>query len=199
VNYIKNSAGRFGLPADLDRATMVKGATVQQWDDIFTGGLEHTISFIRLRLAKTSLGLASSSQGDQLATRMLLEGILAILQSDDFVSVQKFAELSKLDENEAGRELNDWLCAKKVFALDVDNRLFFPRYAFDFSGRVRVVGGMARVIEIFANAKDAVSTALWFLADNSYLAGGRPKDVLQIAPEAVVSSAIFEVSEDRHG
>ena len=40
--------------------------------------------------------------------------------------------------------------------------------------------------------------ATWFLADNSYLGGQRPQDLLATAPARVIAAAQDEVQETAH-
>lgn len=55
------------------------------------------------------------------------------------------------------------------------------------------------IIAIFRDKKGGWSMASWFLANNSYLDGFAPKDVLDKDPAAVLAAARGEVCGVLHG
>lgn len=75
----------------------------------------------------------------------------------------------------------------RIFSVDIDGTTLFPGFQFDGRGKPR--GVVARVIEAFGAKLSGWELALWFTSANTWLGDARPVAQLESSPDAVVDAA----------
>ncbi|HYU31743.1 MAG TPA: phasin family protein [Thermoanaerobaculia bacterium] len=89
--------------------------------------------------------------------------------------------------------LDRWRRERKIFAVADRKATYVPGFQFDDKGHPRPA--VARVIQLLGDTTSEWGLALWFAADNGWLDGRRPVDLLASAPEEVVEAAEREAEE----
>lgn len=89
--------------------------------------------------------------------------------------------------------LNRWKREGKIFVVTHRDEVHLPNFQFDERGRPRPA--VARVIQLLGGTTSEWGLALWFAANNGWLGGKRPVDLLASAPEKVVEAAEREAEE----
>ena len=130
---------------------------------------------------------------------MLARARKAVLDSGDWLTAAEIAQLAGLSATNPSTQPNKWKKQGQIFAIHHNGVDYFPDYGLDRSTNFRPLTAMARVIEVFAEHKDAWGMAYWFLSVNSFLGGKRPQDLLATAPDRVIDAARDEVQEIAHG
>lgn len=120
------------------------------------------------------------------AARVELMNEFGLLSSSDV------AELNQSKAENRAALASRWKSEGKVFSVKHDGRDWFPGFQFETDGRPREIVG--RVLGALGEAR-GWETALWFTGPSGYLAGRRPVDLLDDAPEAVVEAARREAEE----
>ncbi len=92
---------------------------------------------------------------------------------------------------------NRWKQAKKIFAIPVDGKDLYPAYALDQGGQPLPV--VKKILQIFGDTKTPWALAFWFGSANSWLGGQKPKDLLAVKPEKVITAAMSEKEGAIHG
>ena len=130
---------------------------------------------------------------------MLVRARKAVLESGDWLTAAEIAQVAGLSTRNPSAQPNKWKKQGLIFAINHGGADYFPGYGLDRDTGFRPVKALARVIEIFAEHKDAWGMAYWFRSDNSFLGGKRPQDLLASAPERVIEAARDEVQQVAHG
>jgi hypothetical protein len=84
------------------------------------------------------------------------------------------------------------LLSGKVFSILFDGTDLYPAFQFRHGETRPEVG---RVLERFGGKLSAWQIAFWFVAENGWLDGKRPVDLLDSQPSAVVEAASREFTE----
>jgi hypothetical protein len=82
---------------------------------------------------------------------------------------------------------NRWKQEGKIFSVNHQGLVFFPAFQFDDDGQPLPVS--ARSLAALGRESGGWELALWFMAANGWLDGGRPVDFLWKEPEAVARAA----------
>ncbi|MNE46813.1 hypothetical protein D3C80_1411730 [compost metagenome] len=90
-----------------------------------------------------------------------------------------------------------WKSSGKIFAIQLQGKDFYPEYALDEGYRPLPI--IKKIILMFGERKTSWGLATWFGADNSWLGGRKPKDMLISAPEQVLLAAREETLRGTHG
>jgi len=100
--------------------------------------------------------------------------------------------LSGRTSRNAALTASRWKGQKKLFAVPFGGHDRYPAFQFK-DGRPQPVVG--RVLARLGGRLSPWQTAFWFVAENGWLAGRRPVDLLDADPDAVVEAAGHEVTE----
>jgi Poly(hydroxyalcanoate) granule associated protein (phasin) len=82
---------------------------------------------------------------------------------------------------------NRWKQEGKIFSVSHQGLVFFPAFQFDDDGQPLPV--IASILATVGRQSTGWELALWFMAANGWLDGGRPVDVLRKEPEAAAQAA----------
>ena len=82
---------------------------------------------------------------------------------------------------------NRWKQEGKIFSVNHQGLVFFPAFQFDDNGQPLPV--IAPMLATVGRQSTGWELALWFIAANGWLDGGRPVDLLRKEPEVVVQAA----------
>lgn len=129
---------------------------------------------------------------------MLVRARQAVLESGDWLTAAQIADLAGLSTRNPSAQPNKWKKQGLIFAIHHNGVDYFPGYGLDPAANFRPLKALARVIAAFAGHKDGWGMAYWFRADNSFLGGQRPQDLLATDPERVIAAALDEVQEIGH-
>jgi hypothetical protein len=130
---------------------------------------------------------------------MLIQARKAVLESGDWLTAADVAQLAGLSTRNPSAQPNKWKKQEQIFAIHHGGIDYFPGYGLDPDAGFRPFKAMARIIEAFSGHKDSWGMAYWFRADNSFLGGKRPQDLLASAPERVIEAARDEAQGITHG
>ncbi|WP_299314972.1 hypothetical protein [uncultured Halomonas sp.] len=130
---------------------------------------------------------------------MLIQARKAVLESGDWLTAADVAQLAGLSTRNPSAQPNKWKKQGQIFAIHHGGIDYFPGYGLDPDAGFRPFKAMGRIIEAFAGHKDGWGMAYWFRADNGFLGGKRPQDLLASAPERVIEAARDEVRGITHG
>lgn len=92
---------------------------------------------------------------------------------------------------------NRWKQSKKIFAIPVDGKDLYPAYALDEGGQPLPV--VKKILQIFDNTKTPWALAFWFGTANSWLGSQKPKDLLTVKPDIVITAATQDKEGAIHG
>lgn len=120
-----------------------------------------------------------------------------ILRESDWLTARDISLRAGLAQSNPSAAPNRWKAKKRIFALPVNGRDYYPAYALD-EGYIPLPV-MGRVIALFGERKTPWGLAVWLGSDNSWLGGRKPKDLLRSEPEAVCRAAQAEVAGPVHG
>lgn len=123
----------------------------------------------------------------------------SILQGGDFILPKEVSRLAGYSETNPSVYPNKWKRSGKIFAIQNDNKDYFPFYALNPRNKYQPREQVGEVLRIFGNSKDAWGMALWFASLNSFLDDERPQDILATDPDRVVAAAEDEMAEIEHG
>jgi len=130
---------------------------------------------------------------------MLVQARKEVLESGDWLTAAEVAQLAGLSTRNPSAQPNKWKKQGLIFAISHNGVDYYPGYGLDRDAGFRPLKAMAKVIEAFGGHKDGWGMAYWFRADNSFLGGKRPQDLLAPAPERVIAAAQDEVEQVAHG
>jgi hypothetical protein len=130
---------------------------------------------------------------------MLARSRKAVLESADWLTAAKLAEVAGLSSSNPSTQPNKWKRERRIFAIHHNGVDYFPGYGLDPEAGWRPRKALKPVLEIFGDKKDGWGLAYWFLSVNSFLGGRRPQDVLKLDPEQVLAAAADELEGVVHG
>jgi hypothetical protein len=130
---------------------------------------------------------------------MLARARTAVLQSGDWMTAAEIAQVAGFSTSNPSAQPNKWKRDGAIFAIRHNGVDYFPSYGLDPKAGYRPLKSMARVIDIFRDAKDAWGMSYWFGSVNSFLGGKRPQDLLAVEPDRVIAAARDELEEVAHG
>lgn len=129
---------------------------------------------------------------------MLVKARRAVLESGDWLTAAQIAELTGLTSRNPSAQPNKWKKQGQIFAISHNGSDYFPGYGLDADAGFRPLKSLAKVIEAFGDHKDGWGLAYWFRAENSFLGGQRPQDVLATSPARVIAAALDEIQVIAH-
>jgi hypothetical protein len=130
---------------------------------------------------------------------MLARARTAVIESGDWLTAAQLADMAQFSSSNPSAQPNKWKRDGSIFAIRHNGIDYFPSYALDPSTGYRPRKAMSEILKTFGAAKDGWGLSYWFMSDNSFLGGQRPKDVLATAPERVLAAARDELEGSRHG
>jgi hypothetical protein len=130
---------------------------------------------------------------------MLARARTAVIGSGDWLTAAQIARVAGFSTSNPSAQPNKWKREGAVFAVRHNGVDYFPSYGLDPHAGYRPLKPMAKVIEIFREAKDGWGMSYWFGSVNSFLGGKRPQDLLAAQPDRVIAAAIDELQEVAHG
>lgn len=130
---------------------------------------------------------------------MLVTARKAVLESGDWLTAAEVAQLAGFSPRNPSAQPNRWKKQGQIFAIQHHGVDYFPAYGLAADTGFRPHKALAQIIEIFDGHKDAWGMAYWFLADNGFLGGRRPQDLLADDPDRVIAAAQDEVAGVGHG
>jgi hypothetical protein len=101
-------------------------------------------------------------------------------------------ELSGNDAKNTALTASRWKRQGRVFAVPFGNADRYPEFQFR-EGQPKPV--ISRVLKEFGNKRSPWQIAFWFIAENGWLDGRRPVDLLDTEAESVVEAARQEMDE----
>ncbi|QCT21101.1 DUF2384 domain-containing protein [Jejubacter calystegiae] len=120
-----------------------------------------------------------------------------ILRESEWLTARDISIRAGLALSNPSAAPNRWKAKKRIFALSVNGRDYYPAYGLDEGYTPLPV--MARLIALFGERKTPWGMAVWLGSDNSWLGGRKPKDLLTSEPEAVCRAAQAEIQGPVHG
>lgn len=129
---------------------------------------------------------------------MLARARTQVLQQDHWLTAAQIAELAGFSASNPSAQPNKWKREGQIFAIRHHGIDYFPSYGLD-PASFRPLKAMARLLKIFAGAKDAWGLAYWFESLNGFLGGKRPLELLAKAPDQVMAAAVDELDAIEHG
>jgi hypothetical protein len=96
-------------------------------------------------------------------------------------------------------QLIQWLSEKKLFSIASNGVELYPMYALDIANHYLPVQGLQPVLKTFGDTKNDWGLAYWFSANNGFLGGARPQNLLTTDPERVLAAAKDELLGVQHG
>ncbi|WEF29518.1 integrase [Klebsiella aerogenes] len=120
-----------------------------------------------------------------------------ILADSEWLSAKALSDKAQFKNSNPSAGPNRWKSAGKIFALQLNGKDQYPRYALDEG--YRPVPVVKQVIALFGEKKTPWGLAIWFGSANSWLAGKKPKDVLKTMPGQVLKAAQAEADGGAHG
>lgn len=130
---------------------------------------------------------------------MLARARTAVIESGDWLTAAQVAEMAQFSSSNPSAQPNKWKRDGVIFAIRHNGIDYFPSYALDPHTGYRPRKAISEILKTFGDAKDGWGLSYWFMSDNSFLGGKRPKDVLASAPERVLAAARDELEGSLHG
>jgi len=130
---------------------------------------------------------------------MLARARTAVIESGDWLTAAQVAGMAQFSSSNPSAQPNKWKRDGAIFAIRHNGIDYFPSYALDPHTGYRPRKAMNEIIKTFGAAKDGWGLSYWFMSDNSFLGGKRPKDLLATAPERVLAAARDELEGSLHG
>ena len=115
----------------------------------------------------------------------------ALLEEFGALTSAEVADLAGSKAANRAALANRWRKEGRIFAVNHQGQTLFVSFQFDADGRPLPV--IAQVLEAF-DGDEGWQTALWFLANNGWLGGPRPIDLLSSDPERVAEAARTEAA-----
>lgn len=131
--------------------------------------------------------------------RMVAEARQAVLTGADWVTAAQVATLAGFSTSNPSAQPSKWKRDGAIFAVRHKGIDYYPGYALDPDNGYRPYKGLAQVLSVFGDRKDAWRLAYWFGSVNGALGGERPCDVLASAPDRVAAAAEREIEGPVHG
>lgn len=108
----------------------------------------------------------NAARVEKLKERILKDSVW--LTEDDLISRNN--RLTK-------KEIDIWKHENKIFGLEKDGLIIFPKYIFDEN--THPIASVKKVLDIFDNEKKDWNIVFWFESLNSWLGNIKPKDALR--------------------
>lgn len=122
----------------------------------------------------------------------------AVLEGADWLTAAQLAEIAGLSASNPSTQPNKWKRQKQIFAIHHNGTDYFPGYALDPATGYRPYKSLKPILEVFGDEKDGWGLAFWFLANNSFLGGCKPQDMLVADPDRVLAAARDEMEAVAH-
>ena len=185
-------------------------STVSALAELAADGILRRRAVLEEQMVEALLQGVHLSPLDQRRARLTAEAMRDIFAGTEWLSAEQVGEqtavgdlaahgqgatperLTAAQRRTAAARVNRWKHEGKVFALVREGRDRYPRYQFDTLFRALPV-----MPEVLADFRDvaAVQVASWMKSPNTYLAGKRPREVIEHAPQDVVAA----LAERRRG
>ena len=185
-------------------------STVSALAELAADGILRHRALLEQQMVEALLQGVHLSPLDQRRARMTAEAMRDIFAGTEWLSAEQVGEqtavgdlavhgqettperLTAAQRRAAAARVNRWKHEGKLFALVREGRDWYPRYQFDVLFRPLPV-----MPEILADFKDvaAIQVASWMESPNTYLAGKRPREAIEHAPQDVVAA----LAERRRG
>ncbi|WP_052130790.1 hypothetical protein [Erwinia typographi] len=120
-----------------------------------------------------------------------------ILEDTHWLSSSELSDRAHFTNANRSAGPNAWKRRGRTFAITVEGHDRYPKYAFDEAWQPLPV--IKRILEIFAGTRTPWSLAIWFGTGNGWLAGEKPKDLLERAPDRVAEAARQAKEGAQHG
>ncbi|MDM0072607.1 hypothetical protein [Variovorax sp. J31P207] len=149
----------------------------------------------REQLVRLFIGDAGPRPVDIVRARMQAEARKNVFKSTDWATAAQIADLAELGQKNPSATVNRWKQRRQIFALHVNGKDWYPKYALDENFRP-----LPAVAEVMAALVDwrAERLASWFEAKASSLSGQRPRELIATNPQLVVDAAKRVVIAEAH-
>lgn len=126
--------------------------------------------------------------GESAQTLLNAQQRAGFLREFPLLTSAQVADLSGSGARNRAAQANRWKTQGKVFAVSHGGQDGYPAFQFDAHGRPLPI--IAELLNLFAGQRGGWQLALWFAANNAWLPdAARPVDLLDTAPDAVLSAA----------
>jgi len=130
-----------------------------------------------------------------LQARRNAEARNALLAEFGALRSSEIAELAGSRAANRAALANRWRSEHRLVAVPIGDELLYPGFQFTSEGKPHpAVGAALEALRSNPEVSDW-QAALWFVGPNGWLGGGRPVDVLDAEPDAVVDAARREAAE----
>ena len=185
-------------------------STVSALAEIAADGILRHRAVLEQQMVEALLQGVHLSPLDQRRARMTAEAMRDIFAGTEWLSADQVGEqtavgdlaahgqeatperLTAAQRRAAAARVNRWKHEGKLFALVREGRDWYPKYQFDALFRPLPV--MPEILADFGDVA-AVQVASWMESPNTYLAGRRPREAIEHAPQDVVTA----LAERRRG
>ncbi|NDJ57333.1 DUF2384 domain-containing protein [Enterobacteriaceae bacterium 4M9] len=120
-----------------------------------------------------------------------------IFSEAEWLTARDVSERAGLAASNPSAGPNRWKAKKRIFAVPVNGRDYYPAYALDEGSAPLPV--ISQLLALFGDRKTPWGLAVWLGSDNGWLGGRKPKDVLASEPDAVLAAAEQELQGPVHG
>ena len=189
-------------------------STVSALAEIAADGILRHRTLLEQQMVEALLQGVHLSPLDQRRARMTAEAMRDIFTGTEWLNADQVGEqaaigdltghgqeatpqgLTAAQRRAASARVNRWKHEGKLFALAREGRDWYPRYQFDALFRPLPV-----MPEILANfgAVAAMQVASWMESPNTYIAGKRPREVIEHAPQDVLAALAERQRGGLHG
>jgi hypothetical protein len=121
----------------------------------------------------------------------------AIIEDSVWLTANDLSQKTGFKSTNPSAGPNRWKSSGKIFAIQLQGKDLYPEYALDEGFRPLPI--IKKIILMFGERKTPWGLATWFGAENSWLGGRKPKDMLISAPEQVLLAAREETLRGTHG
>jgi hypothetical protein len=113
----------------------------------------------------------------------------ALIEEFGLLTSHELADLGGSTAKNRAALASRWKQEGRIFSVQHQGGTYYPAFQFEGDGQPkRAVALVLRALE----AGDGWQTALWFLAENGYLEGRRPVDLLAADEDAVLDAVRHE-------
>jgi hypothetical protein len=165
-------------------------------------GRDKTAKSAAVAKDKTPTVQASTHQNDKTERQRrhaerLAKHNAAIIEDSVWLTAHDLSQKTGFTSANPSAGPHRWKSSGKIFAIQLQGKDFYPEYALDEGYRPLPI--IKKIILMFGERKTSWGLATWFGADNSWLGGRKPKDMLVSAPEQVLLAAREETLSGTHG
>lgn len=135
---------------------------------------------------------------DPVQERLRQRAATAVLNGTEWLTSTEVDSLAPggIVRSNSHARANRLLTEGKIFAIEYGGKKRYPRYAFDALGRP--YPAVRDVLQAFGVASP-LQVASWFESASVALDGRRPREVLDVDPEAVIQAASEHIAGPAHG